>query len=66
MFIIFGIGKINVFSVLLYILILYFEIRFIINFGIVGGYKVNFYDIYLVFEVIYYDVDLMIFNYEYG
>ncbi|TRX99110.1 5'-methylthioadenosine/S-adenosylhomocysteine nucleosidase [Acholeplasma laidlawii] len=66
MLIISGIGKTNASSALSHILTLHPETRFIINLGIVGGHKVNLYDTYLVSEVTYHDVDLTIFNYEYG
>lgn len=66
MLIISGIGKTNASSALSHMLTLYPETIQIINMGIVGGHKVNLYDTYLVSEATYHDVDLTIFNYEYG
>lgn len=61
-----GIGKTNASSALSYMLTLHPKIKQIINIGIVGGHKVDLYDAYIVSEATYHDVDLTMFNYEYG
>ena len=61
-----GVGKTNAASALSHMLTLHTHITHIINIGIVGGYKVGLYDTYLVSEATYHDVDLTVFNYEYG
>lgn len=61
-----GVGKSNASSALSYMLTAYPQIREVINIGIAGGHKVNPYEVFVVSEVTYHDVDLTMFNYEYG
>src|SRR5690554_1829906 len=61
-----GVGKTNASSALSHMLTAHPYIKQIINIGIVGGHKVKLYDTYVVSEVTYHDVDLTVFNYEYG
>ncbi len=61
-----GIGKANAASALTYALTLYPKAELIINVGIVGGFKVNRFETYLVEQASYHDVDVSIFNYEKG
>lgn len=62
-----GIGKVNV---VLFIVILLekFKFDYVINIGLVGGFylELNVGDVVILIEVCYYDVDVMVFNYEYG
>lgn len=61
-----GVGKVNA-SMAATILIGYFDCDFIINTGIAGGIKgVQTEDIVLATKLMYYDVDLTVFGYEYG
>ncbi len=61
-----GVGKTNASSALSHMLTLYPAIRQVINLGIVGGHKVGLYDTFIVSEATYHDVDLTVFNYDYG
>lgn len=61
-----GVGKTNASSALSHMLTLYPGIKQVINLGIVGGYKVGLYETFIVSEATYHDVDLTIFNYDYG
>lgn len=63
----FGIGKVNV-VMLMIILLEKYKFEKVINIGLVGGfyYFLNVGDVVIFIEVCYYDVDVIVFNYEYG
>lgn len=66
MLVISGVGKTNASSALSHMLTLYPGINQVINLGIVGGHKVGLYETFIVSEATYHDVDLTVFNYDYG
>lgn len=61
-----GVGKSNASSALSHMLTLYPQIRQVVNIGIAGGHKVDLYEAFVVSEATYHDVDLTMFNYEFG
>lgn len=50
------------------LMIINFDVDVVINFGFVGGIGVGLYvgDVVVVKVIVYYDVDVMVFDYEYG
>lgn len=63
----FGIGKVEV-GIMVEYFIIDFKVDVVINFGLVGGIGEGLYvgDVVIVMEMVYYDVDVIVFGYEYG
>lgn len=62
-----GIGKVNVVISMMFLFDC-FKFDYVINIGLVGGfyYILNVGDVVILIDVSYYDVDVMVFDYEYG
>lgn len=62
-----GIGKVNVVISIMFLFDCY-KFDYVINIGLVGGfyYILNVGDVVIFIDVCYYDVDVIVFDYEYG